>query len=49
MFRASLICGKLPAEEVRDLKTKLTTQMDLLNHVLQLDLVVRSAILNNKK
>jgi len=40
-FRASLICGKLPAEEVRDLRTKLTKQMDVLNHLLHLDLVVR--------
>ncbi len=39
--RASLICGKLPAEEIRDLRTKLTKQMDVLNHMLELDLVVR--------
>ena len=40
-IRASLICGKLPREEVRDLRTKLTKKMDYLNHHLQLDLVVR--------
>ncbi len=40
-FRASLICGKLPAEEIRDIRSKLTKQMDVLNHLLQLDLVVR--------
>ena len=40
-IRASLICGKLPQEEVRDLRSKLTKQMDFLNHHLQLDLVVR--------
>ena len=41
VFRASLICGKLPAEEMRDLRAKLTKQMDVLNHMLELDLVVR--------
>ena len=40
-IRASLICGKLPREEVRDLRSKLTKKMDYLNHHLQLDLVVR--------
>ena len=40
-IRASLICGKLPREEIRDLRSKLTKQMDLLNHHLHLDLVVR--------
>ena len=40
-IRASLICGKLPGEEVRDLRSKLTKKMDYLNHHLQLDLVVR--------
>jgi hypothetical protein len=41
LCRASLICGKLPAEEMRDLRSKLTKQMDVLNHMLELDLVVR--------
>ena len=40
-IRASLICGKLRREEVRDLRSKLTKKMDYLNHHLQLDLVVR--------
>ena len=45
-IRASLICGKLPAEEVRDLRSKLTKKMDYLNHHLQLDLVVRDGEAN---
>jgi hypothetical protein len=45
-IRASLICGKLPAEEVRDLRSKLTKKMDYLNHHLALDLVVRDGEAN---
>ena len=43
-IRAQLICGKLPQEEVRDLRAKLTKKMDYLNHHLALDLVVRDQV-----
>lgn len=46
-MRANLIAGKMTREESREMRKKITTKLDFLNHQLQLDLVVRDPVSGN--